>query len=126
MVCGHQSPVLRRRTIASTYQQASNREREEDVCKVQRHCDVPGHDSEDSWREIGALCKYTALTRTLSTLHGFTSVVLWQISFGSVFWPTNPESVWRVLDVIMSMRIPFVSFAFITCLMHDIENLLHC
>ncbi|KAI0785582.1 UDP-Glycosyltransferase/glycogen phosphorylase [Abortiporus biennis] len=30
------------------------------------------------------------------------------ISFGSVFWPTEPEKIWAVLDVILDKKIPFI------------------
>ncbi|KAI0823361.1 UDP-Glycosyltransferase/glycogen phosphorylase [Trametes gibbosa] len=30
------------------------------------------------------------------------------ISFGSLFWPTEPEKLWTVLDVVMERNIPFI------------------
>lgn len=33
-----------------------------------------------------------------------------QISFGSLFWSTEPEKIWAALDVIIEKGIPFVSF----------------
>lgn len=31
-----------------------------------------------------------------------------QISFGSVFWSTQPEKIWAFLDVVIERKIPFV------------------
>lgn len=31
------------------------------------------------------------------------------MSFGTFFWPTEPEKTWAFLDVLMEMNIPFVS-----------------
>ncbi|OCH88676.1 UDP-Glycosyltransferase/glycogen phosphorylase [Obba rivulosa] len=38
--------------------------------------------------------------------HGQQSLVYW--SFGSVWWPTDANKVWEVLDVLMEKRIPFI------------------
>lgn len=34
--------------------------------------------------------------------------VLTQISFGSIFWPAEPEKIWAVIDILIEHRIPFV------------------
>ena len=41
--------------------------------------------------------------------YGPNSVVY--ISFGTVFWSSEPEKIWAVLDVLMEEGIPFVSLA---------------
>lgn len=38
-----------------------------------------------------------------------------QISFGTVFWTTQPEKVWTFLDVLLDKKIPFVSILFDLC-----------
>lgn len=38
-----------------------------------------------------------------------------QISFGSVFWSTEPEKIWTFLDVVMERNIPFVSVRPVAC-----------
>ncbi|KAL4252626.1 Plant UDP-glycosyltransferase [Abortiporus biennis] len=38
--------------------------------------------------------------------YGIDSMIY--ISFGSLIWPTEPEKLWTVLDVIMAKRIPFI------------------
>ncbi|TBU34157.1 UDP-Glycosyltransferase/glycogen phosphorylase [Dichomitus squalens] len=38
--------------------------------------------------------------------HGEKSVIY--ISFGSMFWPTEPEKLWAVFDVLMERHIPFI------------------
>ena len=48
------------------------------------------------------------LNRTLDK-YGANSVVY--ISFGTVFWSSEPEKIWAVLDVLMEEGIPFVSLA---------------
>ncbi|OCH85806.1 UDP-Glycosyltransferase/glycogen phosphorylase [Obba rivulosa] len=30
------------------------------------------------------------------------------ISFGSLWWPVNPEKIWAFLDIVMEMKIPFI------------------
>ena len=32
-----------------------------------------------------------------------------QVSFGSLWWSTEPEKIWAALDVLMERKIPFVS-----------------
>ncbi|KAI0790764.1 UDP-Glycosyltransferase/glycogen phosphorylase [Abortiporus biennis] len=43
---------------------------------------------------------------SILTSHGPESLLY--ISFGSVFWPIQPEKMWAVLDVIMEKQIPFI------------------
>ncbi|EMD40085.1 glycosyltransferase family 1 protein [Gelatoporia subvermispora B] len=38
--------------------------------------------------------------------HGPQSLVYW--SFGSIWWPTDSDKVWEVLDVLMEKKIPFI------------------
>lgn len=32
-----------------------------------------------------------------------------QLSFGSLFWPSNPAKIWAVIDVLIEKNVPFVS-----------------
>ncbi|GJE88822.1 glycosyltransferase family 1 protein [Phanerochaete sordida] len=50
--------------------------------------------------EVGAF-----LARALQE-HGARSLVY--ISFGTLFWPTQPEQVWTFLDVLIEKQIPFI------------------
>ncbi|KAI0823359.1 UDP-Glycosyltransferase/glycogen phosphorylase [Trametes gibbosa] len=43
-----------------------------------------------------------------STLKSSGEHSLLYISFGSIFWPSQPEKVWAALDVIMELNIPFI------------------
>ncbi|KAH9858632.1 UDP-Glycosyltransferase/glycogen phosphorylase [Lenzites betulinus] len=43
-----------------------------------------------------------------STLKASGEHSLLYISFGSIFWPINPEAMWAALEVIMELNIPFI------------------
>ena len=32
------------------------------------------------------------------------------MSFGSLFWPSEPAKVWAFIDVLLEKKIPFVSY----------------
>lgn len=40
---------------------------------------------------------------------GQNSKYFLQVSFGSLWWSTEPEKIWAVLDILMERGIPFVS-----------------
>jgi hypothetical protein len=35
---------------------------------------------------------------------------VYQISFGSFWWPAEPEKIWAFLEAVMELKIPFVRF----------------